>query len=351
MNKKQYHNKKENYKNPKIIKKQMEKINLDEKDYKILKELDINCKTPFSRIAKKVKLSKNSVIKRYEQKIKNLITHQITGINNELLGYKLIKVFYSFNYYDKQIEQRIIKVLKHQKNIIWVAKYYGPFDISIALLVRNLNQLINHINEFNEQFSEQIGNKEIQLINKQIFFRHDYIHKKPIKKIHIEENYSGKTIKLSKTEKKIIYSIINEPRKSIIKISEETNLSTKTITKKIKELEKKRIITGYFITIDNSKLTLDTFKLLIQIKNDKDTKKFEEYLKTIKNIRHIRKMIGLWDYEIDIVYQTNNELHKQIEELKYKFPKIFKKIEIASFEKRIFTTPKDFLFDEEEKHF
>ena len=37
-------------------------MKLDEKDKKILKELDINFRQPFSQIAKKVNLSKNAVI-------------------------------------------------------------------------------------------------------------------------------------------------------------------------------------------------------------------------------------------------------------------------------------------------
>jgi len=324
----------------------MTSTKLDEKDLKILRELDINYRTPFTQIAKKVKLSKNAVIKRFENKLRHLVSHASIGFNHEKIGYKMIKVYYSLNYYDEEIEKKIIEVVKDHQNIIWVARYYGPFDISIALLVKDFNQLMIHLNEFNESLLEVINNKRIELISKQFYFRHEYIHKNPTKKIQIYENYNGPNIKISKADKKIITSIINEPRKNIIQISEETGLNTKTVTSRIKDLEKKGIITGYFPTFNNTELKYDTFKLMIQIRGGKDSKKFEEYLMKIRNIKHIRKMIGYWDYEIDMIYQSNDELHKEIEEMKKAFPRLFKKIDIASFEKRIFTNKKEFLFED-----
>ena len=65
---------------------------IDKKDYEILRILDENFRSPFSHIAKRVGLSKNSVALRFH-KLKDLMLHNTTGINNKLLGYNLVKVF------------------------------------------------------------------------------------------------------------------------------------------------------------------------------------------------------------------------------------------------------------------
>ena len=314
---------------------------LDAKDYKILQELDMNFRTLFSKIAKKVSLSKNSISLRFD-KLKSLISHATVGINNELLGYKLVKVFYTFDFYDDMTEKHIVQELKKHKNILWAARFYGPFDISICLLVNNLDDLINHITQFNERFSKQISTKEIQIISKQFFFRHDYLHEEK-SPLNTKIFQTSKKYVLLNSEKKVLSIIKDNPRMSLIEISKKTKITPKTISTIIKKLEKNKVITGYFATFDNSEFGLNTFKILLQIQNTKQANELEEYLTSLKNIRHFRKMLGVWDYEIDILYPNMKELHKQIDFIKKKFPKLVKRISFVSFDKRIVTNKESFL--------
>jgi Lrp/AsnC family transcriptional regulator, leucine-responsive regulatory protein len=315
---------------------------LDAKDYKILKELDKNYRISFSKIAKKVRLSKNSVALRFEKKLKPFIAHSTVGIDNELLGYKIVKVFYTLDYYDDKTEKALIKELKKHKNILWVARFYGHFDISICLLVKDLNELVTHITQFNEKFSKQIRDKEIQIISKQLFFRHGYLYGDTANP-NTEVTQTNKRYLLSKIEKKILSIIRNTPRISIIDISKKTKISPKTISSTLKKLEKNRVITGYYMTLDNNKFNLNTFKFLVQIQDAKYTEEFEKYLLSLGNIRHYRKMLGLWDYEIDLVYNNMEELHEQVDIIKQKFPGIFKRTSFVSFGKRIVTNRESFL--------
>ncbi len=94
------------------------------KDYAILRELDINFRQSFSAIGKKVKLSKNSVAIRFER-LKDLMLHNVTGINNELIGQTMVKVYYSFDFYDEKTERKIIEYIQNNSNIMWAARMYG----------------------------------------------------------------------------------------------------------------------------------------------------------------------------------------------------------------------------------
>ena len=316
---------------------------LDVKDYKILRELDTNFRMSFSEIGKKVGLSKYSVALRFE-KLKPWMLHNITGINNELLGYTMIKVFYSLDFINEKVEQEISKEIKKHKNILWAARFYGNYDLAICLLVDNFNDAVSQITLFDDKFSKKINQKEIQIVYDHSFFRNNFIHSEPIKK-EFKINKTNKKIILDKIEKKILTELRHNPRITILDISNKTRISTKTISKKIKNLEKNGVIMGYFLTLDPTKFNFNTFKLLFQINNAKDEKEFESYLSSIKNIKYITKMLGLWDYEIDCVFASTTELQKQIEIIKEKFPNILKKTTILSFGKRIATNKERFLTD------
>lgn len=314
---------------------------LDLKDYKILRELDTNFRQSFSEIGKKVGLSKNSVSLRFE-KLKPYMLHNITGLDNEILGCTMVKVFYTFDFLNEKTEKEIANELKKHKNILWAARFYGSYDLCICLFVNNMDDLINQVSSFDKRFSNKINKKEIQIIFKQTFFRNNFVHEKPIlKKYEIKK--TDKKVKLINIEKRILLELRYNPRISLINLSEKTGLYPKTISNRIKSLEKNGVIMGYFMTLDPIKFNFNSFKLLFQVQNLKEDDKFESYLSSIKNIKYITKMLGLWDYELDCVYSTTMDLQKQIEEIKEKFPNVLKKIAILNFGKRIATNKENFL--------
>jgi len=120
-------------------------INLDKKDIKILKVLDENFRVPFSKIAKKVGLSKNSVGLRF-QKLKNIMLHNTAGVNNKFLGYTLVKIFYIIDSFDKNVEDEIIHELKKLKKVVYAARHYGHYNLEVAMFVTNFDELSNQKN-------------------------------------------------------------------------------------------------------------------------------------------------------------------------------------------------------------
>jgi hypothetical protein len=75
----------------------------------------------------------------------------------------------------------------------------------------------------------------------------------------------------------------------------------------------------------------------------KKSREFDEYLKNLKNVKYTANMLGFWDYEIDFIYPSITALQEQIENMKQKFPNLFKKMEIISFGRRIATNKRIYL--------
>lgn len=314
---------------------------LDQKDYEILRELDIDFRQSFSQIGKKVRLSKNSVALRFDR-LKNFMLHNIVGINNEILGYIEVKIYYSFNFYNDEMEKSIIHELKRHKNVLWAARYYGIYDLCVSFLVNNIENLLVQINDFSEKFSGKINQKDLQIVYKRYYFRYGFIHSKPIN-IFYEIDKSPKKIVLSETEKNILRAIRHAPRMNIVDVAFKAKITPKTAAAKLKELEKKKVINGYFMTLDPTKFGYNTFKLLLQVKNIKNKEEFEKYLASMKNVKYIVEMVGVWDYEIDFIDKNMTDLQEQIELIKEKFPNSIKKIGILSFGRRILTNTESFL--------
>lgn len=318
-------------------------VSLDSKDYEILRELDTNFRQSFSKIGKKVGLSKNSVGLRFE-KLKDLTLHNIVGLNNEILGYTFVKVYYTFDFYNDSIEREIIEEVKRNKNIMWAARYYGTYDLGLGLMVRGLDEIISQVNSFDNRFANRINKKEIQIVWRQFYFRYNFLHKKPIEWIS-KIDYDQEEKEITNLDKEIIHNILYNPRVNVVNVAAALKVSPKTVSNRLKHLQKAGVIMGYFITLDVTKFKHNTFKLLLQLQNSRQIKEFEEYISSLKNIKYLARMLGMWDYEIDFIYPNMTDLQNQIELIKEKFPNLIKKIEIVSFRKRVATNVRDFFGD------
>ncbi len=314
---------------------------LDQKDYAILRELDIDYRASFSEIAKRVKLTKNSVALRYER-LKPYISHGLTVYNYDILGYTQIRVFYTFDFYNQDLESEIVEEFKKHRSLMWAARLYGQYDLCICFFVSNFTDFISQILKFNKRFKNHISRRTMLIYYEQVQLRHNFIHKEPIFYMN-RQGTTDRKVSISPSERKILLTIQHRPRMSMIDIAKDTGLSAKTVSAKLKELRKKGILQGYFMSLDPVKFGFATFKLLMQVKSDRETVGLFEFLPTVSNIRFIGRIVGQWDYEIDCIYPNITVLQEELERIKEKFPAAIKRVEILSLGKRIVTSRSSYL--------
>ena len=110
---------------------------MDQIDKKILCELDLNCRTPVTKIAKKLRINRNVA----DYRIKNLqnegiISNYITAINLGKLGYKTYKIYFKIRR-EPNLEKEFISYLKEAKEIIQLVKTEGSADYSISIATKS----------------------------------------------------------------------------------------------------------------------------------------------------------------------------------------------------------------------
>ena len=160
-------------------------IKLDIKDKKILYELDIDSRQAFSRIAKKVGLSPQSVDYRVKRLIgKGIIKDYLLIVAYQNLGHTNYMIYLSFQNIDKEKENLIVETLKKHKNIGIVWKCEGKWDMVLGLIARNIIELSETFSEINNQFSQYIRNYDMVTHTHSEFYHLSFLlNKKEITKI------------------------------------------------------------------------------------------------------------------------------------------------------------------------
>ena len=129
-------------KNNEKKRKWLNSFRLGRTDIEIAKILLNDAKIPFSNIAKKLKLSPNSVIRSYRKlKKEEILSYSTITINLEKIGYKAMAIFYLKA---SQISSgsKLYNKFIQTPNVIVAIKIIGPYDVVINVPIVTFSELL-----------------------------------------------------------------------------------------------------------------------------------------------------------------------------------------------------------------
>jgi Lrp/AsnC family transcriptional regulator, regulator for asnA, asnC and gidA len=119
---------------------------MDKRDYLILAELLKDAQTPFATIAKKLGVSPQTIISRYEKMRKEgIIKKCVLSIDPSKLGFQG-KAFLMITNSPNQSRSVTLASLKKIKNVLEISEIMGAFDILAIALVADLNSITTLVN-------------------------------------------------------------------------------------------------------------------------------------------------------------------------------------------------------------
>ena len=143
-----------------------EKVKLDEKDKKIIEQLQKNAKQSVSQISRKTDIPRDVVkyrIKRLEES--KVIRFYHAFLNPSKLGYPLYAyVTFSLLNVEPEEEENFVGFLKQHPKIIYVAKFSGKWDFCIGVCAKNYKDLDETIRDVRKRFSKVIKDLNINPI-------------------------------------------------------------------------------------------------------------------------------------------------------------------------------------------
>jgi len=301
--------------------------NLDLKDRKILYELDTNSRQSFNEIAKKVELSKDSIIYRINKlKEEGIIKQFHTVIDVGKLGYISFRLYLKLQNTTPQKEEEIIEYLKKQKIVTWLVSIDGEYDLGMAVYVKTIKEMNELWKDLTKKYVNYIDKKWLAIFTKVSYFPRAYLLDK---KQNFDEYIfvtEPESIDLDQKEIELVRLLATDSRISVLDLSQKLKLTPKTISTKIKELEEKKVIVGYRTMFDLEKLGYQYFKLHINLHNttDEKIKLFRNYVRSHPNIIYDNEVLGGDDLEIEIQATTLQEFREIIEDIKKRFSEMIK---------------------------
>jgi DNA-binding Lrp family transcriptional regulator len=114
---------------------------LDNLDLDLIDRLTKDSMQPFSKLAKAMGTSINTVSKKYRRLVDNHIIRSVVRINPKKLGYNAM-LFFALSFASESETDSVIKALMEVKDTFLITKTSGNYDLLVQMFVRDIDQLL-----------------------------------------------------------------------------------------------------------------------------------------------------------------------------------------------------------------
>ncbi|MCX6815581.1 MAG: Lrp/AsnC family transcriptional regulator [Candidatus Aenigmarchaeota archaeon] len=298
-------------------------IKLDEKDKKILLELDTDAAQSLKKIAKKLRTTKEVISYRIKQlEEKGIITSYIGIYHMTKLGLTHYKMNIKFSHITEEKKKEIIDYLLKEKRFLWLALSEGEFDLMFAVHMPSIfeferfkDQLFSKFDSYFQRSSFAIMT-EAEAYPRQYILgtknpaRRPFLFCEPVERVPIDED-----------DWKIITALSMNGHASSNEIAKMTGLTERIVRYRKSLLEKKGLIVGYKLVIDYRKLGNMFFKCFIKLQNanEKHLHSLRMYARQHPNVVHWLRVLGEWDLELEIEVPSVDKFYEISNDLRNRF--------------------------------
>jgi|GEM_PF-987277 len=306
---------------------------LDKVDKKILSELEMDSSSPISSLAKKIRKSKETVLYRINRLRESDILRSCTAIvDMSKLGYLTFRFYIKWQNIDLEAKDEFYKEIGENSNVWTTTELHGKWDFAFFLgikrdeYIEKFHQLWNNILK---KYKPMIADYKVAIyapiynFNKRFLFD----EKTVITRISGE----GSVIDYDELDEKIIMKYSPDVRQSLASIAGACKTSIETVRRRIRELEKKKVIVGYKIDLNLGKLGYQGYRVDFALNSMSRNSEIIEYLKQHKYFYQINKSIGGADLETEIVVKDLQHLLEILEEIMTRFKGIIKNYEYMGY--------------------
>jgi len=299
---------------------------MDKKDLKIIEQLQGNARTPFSKIAREVGLSADSVANRIESlRNKGILGNDFVYINFHKLGYVDYGVYLSTVSLSTQTKKEIIDHISGHRNVHYFSETGGSYNFIIGILAKNPPEFNRILESLIMPFYQYIYSKEI-IIRLNIDQYASLLTADEKELLSARFGGSIEDEQLDQQDQIILEHLTKTARAKIITIANELEMSSSSVIQRIKSLKSRGIITGYYqpVNLNSQGYQVYNLTLSLVLTTNEIHSRLKSYCQNNPHTRWLIQTMGDWDFELGIEVKDQKELQKIMDELKEKVHQIAK---------------------------
>lgn len=297
-------------------------LQLDKKDREILFQLDLDARQPNSKIARKVRASKEVVgyrIKRMEEE--GIIEGYYALVDMTKLGYLNARVFIKLKNIGPREELETLGYFEKNPRCWWVNSISGSFtDIGIAFWVKDLNDFHNFKDELMNRFREKIDFYRESYYSKIHVWRRGYLSSKGEEPHYSLIPGSSQAIEYDMHDIRLLSALSQDGRLPIVKLAEKISLGVTATKYRLESLKKLGVILGFRPKISFSKIGYYWYKVEFRLEDNRAKEKMLAYFASHPNIVWAYESVGGGtELEMEMEVESHEKFREVVDGIRAKF--------------------------------
>ncbi|MEK6816229.1 MAG: Lrp/AsnC family transcriptional regulator, partial [Nanoarchaeota archaeon] len=254
-----------------------------------------------------------------------LIKTFYTEFNLSKLGYNSYYIFIELERITNKIENEIIKKFINEENVGWIINGIGKSNIILLVYAKTFNEFEKLYSKIKNICSDYLRDANFSILTNSYKVSYRFLET-DIGGLQTEK---FQPIILDNEDNKLMGALSQNAREKITTISNKSGMSIDIVRYRLKKLKENKVINGFRMKLDISKLGIQWHLLFIKLQpiDEKMKKRFLNYILQQKEIYYLTSTIGNYDLIVDLQVTSSTDIRNLIFELRDKFPEVIKNFE------------------------
>jgi len=289
---------------------------IDKKDIRLIGELERDSRNSVTKMAKSIGVSKEVANYRLKRLIDARFVKGFRLIADySTMNFQIYRLLLNLYNIHETTKSDIIDYVKKSHFASFNALLQSVWDIEIIIRIRSISEFHEFYDDFMENFSEHIYEKDLSVITRTHFLGHPYIHG-IFNPIVVGQQ---KPVEINELDEKIISILSKNPRTDTVEMSKKTGITPSAVQYRMKSLVSHGVIKAIRPVINGPMIGYTKYKVEITLSKPAHRKEVIQFLKMKPNATKIIEFIGKSDFEFHADFQTPMDIEKFMTELRTKF--------------------------------
>ena len=296
-------------------------LSLDKKDKDLLFELSLDGRISITKLAQRLKVSKQVVSYRLQQLEKNgAILGYYAITNSYQLGMTHYRLYIKYQNMSQEKEKEFMTFLKNHKKVIWLVYLDGDMDAAIAVWAKNIHEFEDVQDEIKEKYGIYFQDCFFSISTRIEYLKYKFLNGARDTSSRV---FGGgyDNIELDELDANLLQDLNTNGRATLVELANKYNSSAKVIRSRIERLVKRGVIIGFNVKIDHNLVGYTHHKIFLKLNDVRKEKVLEwsKYLKHLKCTIYLVKPIGNFDFEVELMTESDQEFHDFMKNLRSRF--------------------------------
>ncbi|MEK6923729.1 MAG: AsnC family transcriptional regulator [Candidatus Micrarchaeota archaeon] len=273
-------------------------VTLTPSDRALLFELDRDARQPFSKIARTLRLNKETIRNRFELlKQRGVIAGTTVLCNIPKLGGLYVKVYLGFGAPSEREERRLLAFLERAPQVVWLVECFGRYDAIINGVFSDLSEFDRFTMRFMDEFGKCVERYDVSFLTDVRKLPRAYLSPKAVHNHPVVAPAAIPDVR----DAAILAELCRDARLDSHAIGLRVGLTAAAVRHRIRALVARKVIANFTLNLNHSVFERSLVKLVVRLRHSSTARKnsFISYCAGLEGILYITCGKGVSDIDLD----------------------------------------------------